>query len=259
MKLRFILALAAILGGASTGVVAQSPIAETRDNLKQWVEARKTLGRVQADWLSDQETLKASISLFEGELERLDDQLKAIAEGAGENKGSQQIEKEIKEQESLNEELKGALDRVNALLTQFENRFRAIHKRLPPPLVTKVDKLYVMMPENPADTKLTAGKRLQILIGMIKAVDEFNSSVQVEAETRAVEGGAEVAVRTLYLGLGQAFYADKNGNYAGTGTATAAGWEWTENKALAPLIAKTLAIYDSVQPASYVGLPTKVN
>jgi len=25
------------------------------------------------------------------------------------------------------------------------------------------------------------------------------------------------------------------------------------------LIAKTLAIYDSVQPASYVGLPTKVN
>jgi len=259
MKLRFILAVAALLGGAGANAVAQTSIADTRDNLSKWVEARKTLGRVQADWSANRETLKASISLFEGELKRLQEQLKAIEEGEGENRGNQQIAKEIEEQSAGNEELKAAMEKVTGLLTAFEERFRAIHKRLPPPLVRKIKDVYAMVPENPAETKLTVGKRLQALIGMIKAIDEFNSSIQVEPETRAIGGGGEIAVRTIYLGLGQAFYTDKNGNYAGTGTATAAGWEWTEDKALAPVIARTLAIYDSVQPAAYVGLPIKVN
>lgn len=259
MNLKRLLLTALLCGAAPIHGFTQESIEDTRATLEQWVQTRMTLGRVQADWAADRETLKASISLFQGELKRLEDQLKAIEEGEEENKGNQQIQKELDEQKSSNEELKGALDKVNGLLTKFEARFRAIHKRLPPPLVGKIDQLFTMMPEDPADTKMTAGKRLQVLIGMIKAIDEFNSSIQVEAEVRRISADVEISVRTLYLGLGQAFYTDKNGNHAGTGTATASGWEWIENKALAPVIARTLAIYDSAQPAAYVGLPIKVN
>lgn len=259
MKFRHCLALAFALGGLASSGIAQESIDDTREVLKEWVETRMTLGRVEADWLSDRETLKASIGLFEGELKRLDDQLRAIESGAGQNKGNQQIKKEIEEQTGENEELKAALDKVGALLARFEAKFQKLSKRLPPPVIEKIAPLFAMMPEDPASTKMTAGKRIQVLIGMLKAIDEFNSSVRVEPEARQISEGVEIQVRTLYLGLGQAFYTDKNGNYAGTGTATAAGWEWTENKALAPLVAKTLAIYDSARPASYVGLPIKLN
>lgn len=253
------LAVGVVCAGLPCGASAQDDIGDTRETLKQWVEARMTLGRVEADWLSDRETLKASIGLFEGELKRLDDQLKAIESGEGQNKGNQQIKKEIEEQTGENEEMKAALDKVGALLARFEAKFQKLHKRLPPPVIDKITPLFAMMPEDPAATKMTAGKRVQVLIGMLKAIDEFNGSVRVEPEVRQISEGVEIQVRTLYLGLGQAFYSDKNGNYAGTGTATATGWEWTENKALAPLVAKTLAIYDSAQPAAYVGLPIKVN
>ena len=259
MKFRIWVSVGFMSASLSQGSHAQDEIGDTRATLQQWVEARMTLGRVEADWLSDRETLGAAIGLFEGELKRLDDQLKAIESGAGQNKGNQQIKKEIEEQTVENEELKSALDKIGALLTRFEAKFQKLHKRLPPPVIDKITPLFAMMPVDPASTKMTEGKRVQVLIGMLKAVDEFNGSVSVEPEVRQISEGGEIQVRTLYLGLGQAFYTDKNGNYAGTGTATATGWEWAENKELAPLVAKTLAIYDSAQPAAYVGLPIKVN
>ncbi len=259
MRFQDWLAIGAVCAGLPASGLAQDEIGDTRATIGKWVEARMTLGRVEADWQSDRETLKASISLFEGELKRLGQQLETIEKGEGQNKGAQQIEKEIREQTAENDELKAALDKVAALLTGFEAKFRQLHKRLPPPVVEKIAPLYALMLEDPAATKMTAGKRVQVLIGMLKAVDEFNGAVRVEPGVRKLSEGVEIQVRTLYLGLGQAYYTDKNGNYAGTGTATAAGWEWTENKELAPLIARTLAIYDSAQPAAYVGLPVKVN
>lgn len=261
MKFRrcLVLALVAVCGGLPTSGLSQETIGETREILKQWVEARMTLGRAHADWAANKETLKASIALFEGELKRLDDQLKAVKEGEGDNQGDRQIEKELKEKQAENGNLKSAIKKIEGVLAKYESKLKAVHKKLPPPVVDKIQPLFALLPEDSADTKMTSGKRLQLIVGILKAIDEFNSGLQLVPEVRQLTEGVEIQVQTLYLGLGQAFYTDKNGNYAGVGYGAENGWRWVEKKELAETIGRAIAIYDNAQPAAFVELPIRVN
>ena len=77
-------------------------------------------------------------------------------------------------------------------------------------------------------------------------------------EMRPDESGVvkTLEVKTLYLGLGQAFFVDKKGQYAGVGKPSPEGWQWESNNDLASSISSAIAIYEGIKPPdNFIELP----
>lgn len=243
--------LALLAGGWGVGA-QENKLAETRSTLDKWVETRQLIARVRADWQADKETLEQSIKLFESERAR-------SAEAAAQvETGSQQAEKERLEQERLNQQGKAAQEKMKSLVADLEKQTLATVKRLPPPVVEKLQPLLKLIPADPASTKAPLVNRIQYLLGVLNEADKFNQGVSVVSEVRKNPTGAEVQVKTLYLGLAQAWFVDKSGAFAGTGTPGAEGWEWTTQADLGPRINQAIAMYENTQPAAFVALPAQV-
>jgi hypothetical protein len=95
-------------------------------------------------------------------------------------------------------------------------------------------------------------------VGLINEVDKFNAAVTVVSQVQKNPAGAEVQVETVYLGLAQAFFVDKAGEYAGVGVPGPDGWQWTPKPELAGRIQKSIAMYKNAAPAAFVSLPVTI-
>ena len=69
---------------------------------------------------------------------------------------------------------------------------------------------------------------MQNVVGILSQADKFNTTLTATSESREIEGGKVVEVRTLYWGLATAYYVDASGEYAGIGYTGPDGWEWPQ-------------------------------
>ena len=245
------LALASSLILAGTGL-AQEQIGDTRTALQKWVETRQMTSKLRADWAAERELLGESIKMFERESKNLDELIAKV------DSGNEVARKEFADQKKLDEEFKAAVEKVKTLVVGLEQKTLTLAKTFPAPLAEKLSDFVKRIPEDPANTKLSVGQRVQVLVAILAEADKFNSAITVTSELRKNSAGTEIQVRTIYLGLAQAFYVDKEGKLAGVGTPSAEGWQWSTEPALAPDITKVLAIYENALPATFVGLPVKI-
>jgi Skp family chaperone for outer membrane proteins len=242
----------AVLLCAGVSAHAQAPLSEKRDVVKQWIETRQTLARVQAAWAEERDLLQQSIATFEREIKAVDDTLAKTGDTRSEtSKKKEAADADIRQMDD-------ALAKTKGLVAALEGRLTALLKALPEPVAAKIQPFVNRIPKDPNDTKASLPERVQNLVGILNEVDKFNAAVTVESEIRKNPEGAEIQVRTLYLGLAQAYFTDTEGSYAGYGVPTADGWKWTENKELSPQIRKAIAVYESTAPVQFVELPVKV-
>jgi septal ring factor EnvC (AmiA/AmiB activator) len=228
-------------------------VGEARDHLQKWVETRQLTSQLQTDWRSEKEMLESTVDLFNKELSDLTAQLEKA------DTDTSQVGKERTALEAERAELEAAEARVGEWATQLEARVRELAKAFPPPLSDKLDALLVRMPVDPANTRLNPIERMQTLVGILNEVDKFNSSIAVESELQKRPSGEEIQVKTLYVGLGQAYFVDQTGDFAGIGVPSAEGWEWKEAPELANEILHAIAVYENVQPPSFDNLPMTLN
>lgn len=253
MMKRNVIFFVAVCGLMIAGpAVAQEQIADTRIALQKWVETRQMTSKLRADWAAEKELLLESIKMFERESANLDELIAKV------DSGNVVARKERDEQQKLKAEYKGAIEKVKEAVAALEKKTLALSKTFPAPLAEKLDSFITRIPEDSANTKLSIGQRVQALVAILAEADKFNSAISVTSELRKNAEGAEIQVRTLYLGLAQAYYTDKSGKLAGVGVPSADGWKWSEEPALAPAITKVIAIYENEQPVSFVTLPVKV-
>ena len=71
---------------------------------------------------------------------------------------------------------------------------------------------------------------MQNVVAMLNEADRFNSAITLTVELRKDAEGKERQVQTIYLGLGQAYFADEKGTIAGTGVPGANGWAWRPSR-----------------------------
>ena len=241
------------LGGTiATLALGQSALDSTRSVLEQWVEARKAVALVRSDWAVEKEVIGQSIGAFERELKTLSDQLAQVDEG------STQTSKELAKVESAKTELRLASDELKVSVAKLEARVLGMSSGFPAPVMEKIEPLYNRIPKDPEDTKLGLSARLQNVVGILNELDKFNGSVTVVSELRQMEGGAEVQTRVLYVGLSQAYFLDKTGEFCGFGVSSPNGWSWTTQPDLGPAIAKAIGVYENSEPAVFVSLPVAV-
>jgi len=253
MRHGILVLMVALLPGLHAFAEGEATVEGVRANLEQWVKTRQLTSRLQADWRAEKEMLEQTAVLFEKELADLDDQLGKADTGTSEvGRERDGLEAEKKEIEILKAE-------VAATATRLEERVRVLAMAFPPPLAGKLDSLMKQLPEDPANTRISPEERMQQLVGILNEVDKFNSAISVESELQKRPSGEELQVKTLYVGLGQAYFVDSTGGFAGVGVPASDGWTWTEASDLGSRILKAIAIYENTQPPAFEGLPMTCN
>lgn len=244
-----------LLFAAALGVTilhAETPINDTRSTLEKWVETRQLVSRTRSEWQSDKEMLQQTVELLNRELKGVSENMSKLSTN------SVQADKERLEAEASLKASRESLDKAKEFATRFEEQIRGFMPRLPLPLQDLVKPLLNRLPTDSANTKMLSTERIQVIVGILNEVDKFNNAVSVFNEKRKNEKGEEVAVETVYVGLGAAYFVNEAGNFAGFGSPNASGWEWKVQPGLASSVREAIQIYRNEKAARFIALPATV-
>jgi hypothetical protein len=150
------------------------------------------------------------------------------------------------------------LDDAKRFASIFERQIVQLIPRLPVPLQDILKPLLNRIPPDSATTRTTAAERTQILVGILNELDKFNGAINIFSEKRSKEKEGEVAVETVYVGLGAAYFVNDSGDFSGMGTPGPNGWEWTQKPELAAPVREIIRIYRNERAARFVPLPATI-
>ncbi len=252
MKTQSILGLVLLyITSAVTGPAAD--LQSTRDTLDKWVETSQLISKEKNDWMLEESILSDTRDLLGNELSRLKD---AIAELEASATAADQDREKLAAEKA---ELSAGSDVIEGSLANLEIQLKKIVQTLPEPLLEKIKPLVRRLPDDPADTSLSVGERVQNIVGILSQADKFNTTLTITSESREISEGKFVQVSTLYWGLAMAYYVDDSGDYAGIGLAGADGWEWPEVEGAGAAIKKLFEIYEGTADIQFVDVPARIN
>jgi len=243
--------LIALLFGVAR-LQAEIPLNEARSTLEKWVETRQLVSKTQSDWQSDKEMLEQTRELLERELKSVEEQFSKL------DTNSTQVNKERATAEAALKSANDSLDQSKKFASGFQTKLAGLVPQLPSPLQDIIQPKLNQLPADPADTKTPVTIRIRTLVETLNEVDKFNNSVTIFSEKRKNEKGELVAVESVYVGLGAAYFVNDANNFAGLGTPGKSGWEWTIKSELAPSVRKVIQIYRNEHPAQFVPLPVVI-
>lgn len=231
---------------------AETSLNEARTTLEKWVETRQMTSKARSDWQADKETLEQTVALFGRELKAVEEQMGKVATN------NVQVDKERAEAEALKKSASESLARTREFAAGMEAKIVKLTPQLPAPLQDIIKPLLNKLPTE-ANTKMSAAERLQVVVGILGEMDKFNNAVSLFSEKRKNPQGEEVAVETVYVGLGAAYFVNDAGNFAGVGIPGARGWEWTTQPEIAAPVRDVIRIYRNEHPARFVALPVTIH
>ena len=252
MKTLILYALALGFAAMPILVNAANPLAETRSQLREWVETKQITSEEKADWRTEEAILTDTEALLSNELDRISkalEEFQTTATAAEEDRGKLNSEKE---------QLSAAANVVVSQIGALETAMKAIIPTLPAPLVDRIKPLIRRLPDDPDNTKLSLGERVQNIVGILSQADKFNTTITQTSESREIENGKTVEVRTLYWGLSQAYYVDASAQYAGIGYPTPTGWEWPRIDDAGVAIKRLLDVYEGGEAIQFVDVPARI-
>ena len=237
----------------SSGFAQGSKFDETRAHIEKWVQTRQLIAKKNADWRVEQDNIRQSIDLLKKEITLLE---KEIAD-------AKQVDTESdaeKQRITLSlEDLKKSNKVVDDVLWKMERQALALMARFPEPLKDRTTGVRTRIPLEEKDLQgRSAAERMQNVVAMLNEADRFNSAITLTVELRKDAEGKDRQVQTIYLGLGQAYFADEKGTIAGTGVPGANGWAWEAKPELTESIRKVIDIYENRKSAEFVPVPVTI-
>ena len=233
---------------------AQEPkFDEARAHIEKWVETRQLIAKRDADWRVERESISQSIGLLQREI----DLLKAEITKSEQVDSAADAEK--KRISITLEELKKANQVVEAVLWGMERQTLALIASFPEPLRDRTSNVRLRIPQEKDELRgRSAAERMQNIVAVLNEADRFNSAITLSIEVRKDPDGKDRQVQVLYLGLGQAYFADQRGTFAGNGVPDSEGWKWTNNPSLGQAIRKVINIYENATGAEFVPVPVTI-
>lgn len=226
---------------------------QVRDRYSEWVKLRKTAAEEKAQWAEDKALVQDRITVLQREKESLQS---VIAEAAENTDAAQKARTKLLERRDADLDSVGVLEKK---IPGYEAQVLELVRHFPEPLVEEIRPLLNRIPKPGEKTRQTAAQRLQNVVGILTQMDKFNQGVTLCSEIKDIGGGRDVEVRTLYLGLGIAYFVDKNSEYAGYGEPAEDGWKWTVDATIAESVSGLIGTYENASKASFVNIPVKIN
>ncbi len=233
-----------ILFAASMAVAQEA--AEVQTALKQWVLTEQIISRERANWTAEKETLTELNNLRQRETAQLAEFTKAAASRI------EEVDAQRKKFSDEEADLKFWRRSLAAKVASLENEIRPLISLFPVPLRAKVEEAVVRL-ENPDPNRPLQHRSRDVLL-VTQAYLNFKNAITLDADIRNIDG-EDREVEVLYLGVTQAWYVDRSGNYSGYGVPTAKGWVWTEESGLASSVANAIAVQSRRATPAFVKLP----
>jgi hypothetical protein len=233
-------------------VQAETSVTDARPVLEKWVETRQLISKTKSDWQADRETIEQTLQLFGRELKSVEEQMSKLSTN------SSQMDKEREQAEALLKLSDESLARAKEFAVSFEGKIAGLVPQLPVPLQETLKPLLAKLPADSANTKMPVTERIQVSVGILNELDKFNNAVNLFSEKRKNDKGEEIAVETVYVGLGAAYFVNDADSFAGMGLPGANGWEWTVKSDLATSVREAIRIYRNEHAAKFVALPAVI-
>lgn len=250
-----LLAIASVaLVGLTTLSWGQSKLEETRNIFQELVQSRQEIANEQSRWRIQKQSLLDAVELLELEIELLE---------VGIEEMEAQSTQAEKDRISLNgqiEELKEASAVVATVIRGYEQRVTKLANALPQEKKSDLESLTNRIPDrNTPESEIRAslGERMLNIVGLLDQMEVFNNGIHVFTEARKV-GSSTVSLNVIYIGLGRAYYVNRDQGLAGYGTVDIEkGWTWTEDATILEDVDRAIRVFKSEIPAEFVVLPAK--
>ena len=231
-----------------------APIIEaTRETLTKWVETKQLISKEKSDWASGKDILEDRVRLAEAETTTVRDKLKEISVAVAE------AQKKRDELAAQNDKLKATAEKSKAMVIAAEKKLRPLLPQLPEPLREKLKPIIARFPEDSEKSTASMAERLQNVLGILDQASAFNSTVASVKELRTFPDGTRAEVTTVYLGLSQAYYTNREGTLAGIGHPGPDGWVWKPDNANGKKILLAVHILEGKEKgATFIDLPVKI-
>src|ERR1043166_3721217 len=223
----------------------------TRDTLSEWVKTQQLISKEKKEWREGKEMLQARIELMQTEIATLDEKIKQAEGNAGE------AEKKKVELLAQSDTLKAATTSLGQSVAELETKLRRLFQVVPEPIQVKLNPLYQRMPTDPNNTKVTLPERYQSILGILNEINKLNGEITLATEIRPLADAKPAEVKTLYVGLGQAYFLSPKGE-AGVGRPSDAGWKWESANRSASDIAEAISVLQGKGTPKFISLPVHI-
>jgi Protein of unknown function (DUF3450) len=231
-----------------------APIIEaTRETLTKWVETKQLISKEKSEWASGKDILEDRVRLAQAETTTVRDKLKEISLAVAE------AQKKRDELAAQTDKLKATAEKSKAMVIAAEKKLRPLLPQLPEPLREKLKPIIARFPEDSEKSTASMAERLQNILGILDQASAFNSTVASVKELRTFPDGTRAEVTTVYLGLAQAYYTNREGTLAGIGHPGPDGWVWKPDNANGKKILLAVHILEGKEKgATFIDLPVKI-
>jgi len=233
---------------------AARSLEETRLSMNKWIETQQLLSKERKDWQQGREILAARLDVVKQEITTLEEKI-AQAQTAVTAADARRAELVAE-----NDRLKSAGAQLAEAAGRLEAEVRRIFRKLPEPVRTRLQPLFQRIPEDPAKTRVSAAERFQNVLGILNELNKANTEIAVAYEVHDLAGGKPTEVKTLYVGLAQAFYVSGGGE-AGIGRPPSDdgdGWKWEPANSIAGDVLTAVEILEGKQSPAFVPLPVQI-
>jgi len=223
----------------------------TRSNVAKWMATQELIFKERKDWQEQKDVLQVRIAAAEKEVAAVEAKLGQSREALG------RLRSEEAEGRTAKQKLVDSADWLSSSVTRLESDVRRLHPVLPGPVQEKVAPLFRRIPEDPQATRVAVAERFQNVVGILNEIQKSNGDISLFTEIRPLSDGKPSEVKTVYVGLGQAYFLSAGGE-AGVGRPSASGWQWQAHNDLAESIAQVIEILENKGKPRFVSLPVTI-
>lgn len=226
---------------------------QTRALLQQWATTQRLIASERADWENGRAMIEGRIQLLKISVEETE---KKIAEAKAK---LEDVKKRTAEAETEKAQTKEASDALLATAPELEKGVNEIYDRVPGVIQEKVKVLHDRIPKAGADVKnITAAERFQNVLGILNEIGKANNELTSLPEIHDIGGGKKAEVKVVYVGLGQGYFVNSNGDIGGLGLPSDQGWSWKTDASIAPKMREVVEVMKKAVAPKLVELPAEI-
>lgn len=232
---------------------AATAMDETRGLLQQWAATQRMISSERTEWETGKAMLQGRIQLLKISIEETE---KKIAEA---KLKLEDVKKRTSEAEIEKAQIREASDALIATAPELEKGVKALFAQVPGIVQEKVRVLHDRIPKEGAEVKnITAAERFQNVLGILNELNKANNELNSIPEIHDLGNGKKAEVKVVYVGLGQGYFVNSNGDIGGLGLPTANGWQWTVDAAIAPKMRELVEVMKKAVAPKLVELPAQI-
>lgn len=206
-----------------------------------------------AEWESGKAMLQGRIQLLKVSIDETE---KKIAEAKAKLEDAR---KRTAEAEAEKAQIRDATDALVAVVPELEAGVKDLFHRAPGLVQEKIRVLHDRMPKPGADLKnITAAERFQNVLGILNELNKANNEINTVPEIHDLGNGKKAEVKVVYVGLGQGYFVNSNGDIGGLGLPSADGWKWNPDPAIAPKMRELVEVMKKAVAPKLVELPADI-